>query len=241
MAEHFADELFHLVGRGHSNDDEHNFATLISLLRDRCISYERGMKNWGQTSVTVDPKKSLLHNELVVPNMVCFCDILPTHLADHVSKYGRFGVSIAKSYAIRYGVRPVMYIPFTHHDRGSPYGTELLREIEAAFNGLRAHLDPVSAGRSSTRVFGQPPKSKEEAIEAFGGVLSRDLVGFVKAFDSELPDNHLDYFYAEKEWRRLGNLMFKPEHVKHVAVAPGFEQPLLAECPEYAEKLIHLV
>jgi hypothetical protein len=240
LATHFADELFHFVGSGHPNDDERNFGVLLKILGDGCISYKPDMKSWGQTTITFDSTKSLLRNEMVVPNMVCFCDILPKHLGDHVSKYGRFGLSVPKAYAIRYGVRPVMYVPFTSLNRGSPYGTELLREMEVTFKGLREYFDLASIGRKSTRMLGQPPKSADETIEALGGVLGRDLLGFVKAFNAELPDDHLEYFYAEREWRRIGNLKFELAHVVRVAVARGFEARLAAQSPEYADRMIQL-
>lgn len=42
--------------------------------------------------------------------MICFCDINLSKLDDHVCYYGKFGIGLSKSWAIKSGVQPIHYI-----------------------------------------------------------------------------------------------------------------------------------
>lgn len=65
----------------------------------------------------------------------------------------------------------------------------------------------------------------------------KDFLAFVKPFDSELSENGPEYYYAEREWRKYGNLMFTAQDVKRILVAPGFADRLAREQPTYAAKI----
>jgi hypothetical protein len=238
MGRHFSDELFHLVGHKHPQDDEANYQLLLAVLRDGWISHWPHDKGGGGTVVTYDPTKSLVRGELVVPEMVCFCDIPLEHLQDHVVKYGRFGLSITKQFGISWGARPVTYVPLYDGDRSGPYGRAMLTAIESTFRGFKAHiLEPYGDADPPGRNPKQIPSSPKAAADAVDTVLLKDVLAYLKPFDSELPEQHADYFYAEKEWRRLGNMKVNPGHVRRIVVAREFEARFADECPRYANKL----
>ena len=98
MGQVISDELFHFVGSKAPQDDEANFQILTDVLGSQCVTYNPSVLDWGPETITIDWDKSLLDGELVVPTMTCFCDIPYDHLATHVSKYGRFGLSLEKSH-----------------------------------------------------------------------------------------------------------------------------------------------
>jgi hypothetical protein len=55
--------------------------------------------------------------------------------------------------------------------------------------------------------------------------------------NSELPDDHPDDYYLEREWRKLGNLRFQASQVRRVVVARDYLKRLKAERPIYADKI----
>ena len=104
-----SNELFHLVGRLSPTNDEKNYGVLVKILRDGFVTHPPHVPEWGPIRLTLDLSKSLRSGAMLVPEIVCLCDISFDHLALHVEKYGRFGLSIDKSYAIKRGARPVSY------------------------------------------------------------------------------------------------------------------------------------
>ena len=71
-------------------------------------------------------------------------------------------------------------------------------------------------------------------LSALDNVLLQNFLAFIKPFDADLPDDHLENYYLEREWRKFGNLIFKPKDVSRVVVACGFEHRLQADAPAYA-------
>ena len=123
--------------------------------------------------------------------MTCFCDIPYEGLTIHLSKYGPFGLSLDRHHLIRYGARPVMYVPKRADDWGSLNGSTLLRDLEATFRGYETQLaKPTNLPAKVSRPLGREPSSQAEAINALGTLLTKDFLAFVKPYDSELPNSH---------------------------------------------------
>ena len=231
---YFSNELFHFVGRRAPDDHERNYAVLKAILAGGCISHPPHMPGLGEISTRIDLSKGLISEELVVPSVVCFCDIPREHLAIHLRKYGPFGLSFDKSLLVSSGARPVMYVPHYSADNFSILGKAFLRHVEATYRGYREQvLDKL--GREPTRTFahGAKPSSPTEAISALDSIFVRDFLAFLKPFDSELPDDHPDQFYAEREWRKYANLLFKPEQVRRVLVADGYRGRVEKDLPQF--------
>jgi len=52
--------------------------------------------------------------------------------------------------------------------------------------------------------------------------LIRHVFAFMKFFDESLPEEHLENFYMEREWRVAGFVPFNLHDVQRVYVAPGY-------------------
>lgn len=234
-------ELYHFVGHKEPRNDTENFRILGKVLEAGCVSHPPHEVGWGNTRITMRWDGSLTDEKLIVPEVTCFCDIPKDHLQIHMEKYGHFGLSFRRSYLTRYGARPVMYVPLTSNDHLSPYGASLLANMSSVY---RAYKQLVVKGEASSsprqRSFGSAPESVEEAVATVDDVLLRDLLAFIKPFDSELPDDHPDNFYLEREWRKHGNLVFTPEDVERVVVSEGYRHRLEAEFPEYCGKILEV-
>lgn len=237
MGRYASDELFHLVGRQSPLDDEKNYQTLKTILRNRCVSHPPHVPDWGKTSYTINWDKTLLSADLFIPTVVCFCDIPFEHLGIHVGKYGKFGLSLPKSLLIRYGARPVIYIPYDPSDWFS-HGRATLRNIESVFRGYWSELfDKLDHSQTHSREMGHIPKTSEEAVRALNSILGLDFISFIKPVDQRLSEDDKNNFYMEREWRKYGNQKFEPQDVISIVVARRFESRISEEMPEYATRI----
>ena len=111
----------------------------------------------------------------------------------------------------------------------------MLSDIDAVFRAFHHKvLNHRVKGRFPTRAVGAPPETPEATLSAIDSVLVQHFLAFIKAFDADLQDDDPENYYLEREWRKLGNLIFKPEDVSGVVVARGFEKRLQADAPSHA-------
>lgn len=236
-----SDDLFHFVGHKNPCDHQANFATLCKVLDAGCVSYPPHNNDWGNTRITVRWDRSLVDEELVVPEVTCFCDIPENHLSLHMIKYGYFGLSFPRSYLTLYGARPVMYVPLHRGDMLSPHGRTLLTDLSNVYGAYQAFVvDKLASDAAHPRSVGGVPESAEAAMEAVDSVLLKDLLAYIKPFDADLPHDHPDNFYMEREWRKYGNLKFEPNHVQRIVVARGYGERLAAVYPTYAGNVLEV-
>jgi hypothetical protein len=231
-----SNELFHFVGRRSPDDDEANYQILLKVLRKGSVSHPPHGRDRGIVSHNIDFTKRLIAGELLVSTITCYCDIPVDHLPLHVKKYGRFGLSFTRDFLIRYGARPVSYFPYSQSDAGDALGGRLLlSDIEVVFRAFHHNvLNHRVKGRIPTRAISEPPKTPEATLAALDNVLVEHFLAFIKPFDADLPDDHPENYYLEREWRKFGNLIFKPEDVSRVVLASGFEDRLQVDAPGYA-------
>ena len=178
----------------------------------------------------------MLSGELVVPTVTCFCDIPFDQLAIHVAKYGRFGVSFDKRLLVRYGARPVLYVPTSPDDCGSPFGATLLREIEVVFKAFqRIMVKDLPEQSASVRSLGAELTTQEDVVRALDSVFEKDFLAFIKPFDSTLAKSDARNFYVEREWRKFGNLCFEAANIKRVVVERSYVDRAKQDLPDLAE------
>lgn len=232
-------DLYHFVGHSNPNDNERNFEVLKVILSAGCISHPPHENNWGEVSHTVCLDKSLINEELIIPTVTCYADIPFESLATHVVKYGRFGLSIPKELMIKYGARPVMYVPMRNDDWMSMNGCSLLKDLEAVYKGYHQLVSSKLPDDTeiSSRSLGNIPKTESQAIRAMESVVVKNLLGYLKPFNSHLDEDHPDNFYMEREWRKYGNMKFNPEDVNTIVVAKGFMARLKQAFPQYSERV----
>jgi len=238
MPGYLSDELFHFVGNGHAADHERNYGILTAVLADGCVSHPPHAKGWGTTSIHSRFSGSLLTEKLFVPTVTCYCDIPAEHLDIHVRKYGLFGLSFDAGLLTRYGARPVIYVPTRADNDGSPYGTTLLKNVEGIYRGFHQQfMESMPLPPNRMRALGGIPISPSTSAREMHNMFIKDFLAFIKPFDSELSDDHPEYYYAEREWRKYGNLVFEPGNVRRVVVADGFEHRFATAYPEYASTI----
>ena len=242
VPEYISDELFHFVGRRAPDDNERNFKTLLQVINSNCISSKPPEVGWGATTVTLTRGKSLESEELAVSNITCYCDIPVESLGRHTAKYGCFGLSFDRSMLARSGARPVLYVPISSGDHLSPYGSTLLRDIEAIFEGYMRHLyEKECQGNSErSRTLCAIPGTPQEAAEALHGLLLKDFLAYIKPYNSELSVDDINYFYSEREWHRLGGLMFGLGDIRTIVVKAGYEQRLLEAIPDFRGRVVSM-
>jgi len=238
MPRFISDELFHFVGRKHPKNHEANYLKLKQVIELSRISHPPHDSDWGATQVVANLSKLLETEELVVPTMTCYCDIPFESLGLHLEKYGCFGISFSKDLLIKYGARPVIYVPLHPNNWGSPYGRSMLQDIEAVFRGFKSQLLPsIDSSISWNRIIGVEPESKHEAIVALDSVFTKDFVAFIKPYESQLSDDNPNYYYAEREWRKFGNLKFESSNVSRIVVDRTYLKRARNDFPEYVDKI----
>jgi hypothetical protein len=239
---YISNELFHLVGRSHPTDHKANYETLLKVLDSNCVSHPPHNPDFYAHQISFNWNRNILSEELIVPSITCFCDIPFETLEIHMKKYGKFGLSFPREFLIKYGARPVIYMPMQPSDPQRGWGTihceALLHDLEQIWRGFREHLiDPIAAG-SRSRSLGRKPHSPEAAAMAMDDVFTQQFLAFIKPFNSELPNDHPNNFYLEREWRKFGNLGFQPRDVMHVIVEPDYIERLKKERPAYSDKVV---
>lgn len=239
---YISNELFHLVGRRQPTDDEANYQILLKVLDSSCVSHPPHNQDSYSHRIAFNWDKSIFSEELVVPGVTCFGDIPYANLHIHMKKYGKFGLSFSREFLIKYGARPVIYMPLQPSDPYKGWGTiyceSLLLDLEQIWRGFREHIViPVDEG-SRSRSMGVKPTNPKEAALAMDDMFTQQVLAFIKPFNSELQDDHPDNFYLEREWRRFGNLNFKPKDVAHVIVHPNYIERLKTERTIYSNKIM---
>jgi hypothetical protein len=233
-----SDELFHFVGRANPDDQEANFKMLCRVLEGGTISHPPHDGTWGQTSYKVDLSGLIHFEKLIVPTVTCYCDIPREALPIHTRKYGEFGLSLSRHHLIKYGARPVTYIPMRSDDwAGANSGTRVLSALQATYCGLVNQLVPTAGTRPDSLYPAQEPKSPEEAVFHLQRTLGLDVLAFIKPYDSMLNDHDDEYYYSEREWRKHGNMKFEPADVTAVVVHRDFVDRAKEALPAFAEKV----
>lgn len=194
--------LYHLVGHGRPLEDRTNLATLRAILASMEIRTNRVGEYRGGKTLSIDPKRGCVDGEPIAQTVSCFCDIPFDSLALHRSKYGRFGVGLTRSIVAEWGGRPVIYIPKVSPDSFQTNNT-FCERVLTVWDGLQTFFPDRPT--SSIRVIGAAPTSQIEAIDMVESELE-EMLAFVKTFDVDLPIEHPENYYMEREWRRFGNL-----------------------------------
>ncbi|PCJ91702.1 MAG: hypothetical protein COA46_07080 [Porticoccaceae bacterium] len=237
--------LYHFNGFGKPNNHEKNYEVLKEILRQGCISSPPHLPKWGEIRFTYYPDRSLLGElegrGMINPSMVCFADIPAKYLDIHCQKYGYFGLALKRSYLTRHGARPVFYIPVDDLWSIDNWGHRCLKNLEAAYRTVVSWKDEYHEGSRSKKItIEHEPKTIEGKLALLSYSLSRDTLCFVKPFKSTLPDDHLDNFYMEREWRMLMNAYFSEDTdaVEKVCVPGDYINDLKDEFPIYASRIV---
>lgn len=232
-----SNELYHLVGHGNPTDHEHNYQTLLKILDSCCVSHPPHNLDCSAHRISFNWEESIFNEKLIAPEITCFCDIPFESLHIHLKKYGMFGLSFDRELLIKNGARPVIYVPLQPSNPMRGWGTvfceTMLHDLEQIWRGVWEQFPELN--QPSPRSLGQKPDSQNRAVVAMESAFTQHFLSFIKPFNSELPDNHPDNFYMEREWRKFCNLRFQPQDVRHVVVAPEYADRFKKDRPIYAD------
>lgn len=231
--------LYHFVGRGHAADDDRNFEVLCQVLlsmeiRPNAVQGQRGIVT------RIDPNRPLQNGELIEQSVCCFCDIHLSQLqAVHLAKYGRFGIGVDRRLLAEWGARPIGYlpllktVPFTWTNR-------LGHELMACWRWLNHFFeDDGPVDETTAKIWGASPASGKEAALEAADLLTRDVMAFLKFYDVELPDDHPENYYMEREWRKYGALPLELP-LRQIVVPAEYSDRVADRFPHLAAKVVVL-
>lgn len=236
---YISSELFHFFGSSAPLDHERNYGLLKTVLASGCISHPPHEVGWGKVGYSLDFSKTLAREDMLVPSVTCYCDIPFEQLEPHIARYGHFGLSFSRHHLTKVGARPVIYVPCRPDDwLGVFTGHTLLKELKSTFQGIHeqiAALHELNPSARSGISLERPPSTPLEALQKAEHTLALRVLAFVKPYESTLEDSDPNYRYSEREWRKLGNLVFEPNEVLRVVVHRSHLERALEELPEYRE------
>lgn len=195
--------LYHLVGGRRPDEDQVNFETLCAVLRSMELRTCEVAGERGGMRTLSDPNRSLTNGEPIEQSVVCLCDIPWGDLPFHARRYGRFGIGVSRSVVAQWGGRPVIYIPFSKRAHET-WGARFPDEVKLVLEGLDRFFPDTPASR--TKVAGAPAQDAQEATDEASSLITCDVQAFLKCWDVDLPEDHPENFYMEREWRKFGNL-----------------------------------
>lgn len=235
-------ELSHFVGFKHPQDHEENYQKLLTVLDSGWISYGPDFPRRREFArTTVWDKEHIFDGKPTIRQTTCYAAIPSVALGTHLDKYGEFGISFPRDYLIKNGARPVMYVPLLPSDRLSGWGsiyTEVMVEdwIETWY-GFEEHVAaPVRSSEFVHKMKVKPP-NKNDAISAASSIISHEFFAFLKVFNADLSDTHIDNFLMEQEWRILNALPFSVNEICCVYANQGYLERLASDRPHFAGKI----
>ena len=227
---YISNELTHLIGRELESDEE-QYAILIKILKEKCITYPPHEKNdRGARCLITQYKADFTKNEMYMPSMVCFCDIPICDLSIHINKYSPFGLSFDKEFIARKGGGPLYYVPKTAapawpfgHDSKEHRGHVFNQKIKECYH----LLDDLICDKNEW-------SDRAKSVQSF---LSGSIFAYTKCFDHTLMDRDEDNYYFEREWRVLGNLRFNISDVRRIIIPENYAVKFRKDFPSYCGQL----
>jgi hypothetical protein len=246
---YISNELTHFVGRGLAIDAQYKiFQTILSSGFLSHPPHDRKVVG----NLFVNPDAKLSKNEMFLPQIVCFCDIPIEDLDIHISKYSPFGIAFEKDLIAQNGGAPVFYIPVdakVRSQRDFPFdimnrvsSSNELQEFARQFNkaqyfdwmvGFYIHQFDEIEQRILEDNGSSGAPDELHAIGELQRLFNFHILSHIKFFDHNLPDDHPENFYFEREWRLLGNLNFNLDDVTRVILPKAFARDFRRDQPEY--------
>lgn len=290
MQQYVSDKLTHFAGRS-KPDDEARYGLLAHIIRSgtlldgRYLSASRTPlfyfdikeKDGSFTREDYFPEPYLetsssaavTKHETVRGEMVCFCDIPLTveQLEIHTSKYGRFGLSFERAFAVKRGASPVFYVAASANTvlrlRSDGDFPDIFRNSEekslftsgeergAYFDRLTSrHFDIINQRKDEAeartagykRGVSDVTNTYRDVVEAVDYPLATFayIFGYLKFFDPSLRDNDPANYYMEREWRVLGKVSFCEQDIARVIVPTTFVARVESDFPALIGRVIGL-
>lgn len=257
MQRYVSRELTHFVGKNLRNEikderqlQDEQYKILIKIIRDKYISYPphhprellHGLKYREDRNIYIDTRNKFSNNDMIVPDMVCFCDIPIGDLSIHIRKYSRFGMSFEKSFLIERGANPVLYVEKNSaisYERNFDLGKfrKLNRSIRSEYFDeiVKLYGDHCYSEAPIKRNRWQEIPQKTECLDI--GQFLFELLCYVKFFDSSKPDDDEDNYYMEREWRTPYYINFGIRDIQRIILPSIFSDRFRKDVPEYVGQI----
>jgi hypothetical protein len=243
-----SDELTHFVGARLASNDE-RYGRLMEILRTGKLRASDGSRTTDDTAMllSVLGNKKVSDGAAIQGVAVSFCDIPLKSLGLHMSKYKSFGIAFPKPFLVARGANPVFYVAndaLLPGPRLVPTGSgteELVHNISRAELVDRIHWEAMAL---STRAHDLMFESGDEDLRKLFlrflrlHVLQYETtLAFVKCFDSVQPENSLENYYMEREWRVYGDVLFDVSDVRRIILPRPYQDSFRRDCPCYRGEL----
>ena len=233
---YISDELTHFVGsslKNQPNYETRQYDLLVKILRTGILKPGEDFPDQLVAQATADEFGRLSTNDAYDSTYVCFCDIPVDDLRLHVTKYSSFGLSILKSFLIPKGANPVFYVakgsgvprPAFYNQQSGEWACKT-DEFDGAWEGYKNLRDKTWDRRID--------KQLVSLLERFMIFLDFNVFTYVKIFDESLPDDDINNYYMEREWRTLGSTKFELRDVHRVLLPPSFAEQFKADFPDFS-------
>jgi len=246
---YISNELTHFVGR--SLDTKDQYSVLQDIISSGFLSHPPHDKRI-VGNLVVNPEAKLSENEMFLPQVVCFCDIPIEDLPIHIRKYGPFGLSFEKEFIVQHGGAPAFYIPYfarVKSEWGYPpemmnkaSSSDELQELAKGFNKadyfdwmVKFYLeffDQIEDRICEAKIGSDFPYNIHEVVE-LQRFINFHILSYTKFFNHDLPDDHNDNYYFEREWRIIGNLNFELDDISRVIIPKSFAKSFKIDQPNY--------
>ncbi len=184
--------------------------------------------------IIIDPAREPQKGELIAQAITCYCDISFDNLNLHVQKYGAFGLGVDRRELCRSGARSVYYIPMPNPCNRGSGGLHTYADLRALLRGLVDHGRKGRDSEARERAVGGELQSADEIHQRLEDVFLKELLAFVKFYDSELPVSDARHFYAEREWRKFG-AMSLTQSLKEIITPQAYVGRLKQRFPQFAD------
>jgi hypothetical protein len=237
-----SDLLYHFVGFGHPDDDPANYETLTKIIRSRRVIYKGYVPGRPGLDCSIDWSVDVLKGELISKSVTCYGDIPREALQIHMNKYGRIGLGFMRNFLIRKGVRPVIYMPAKLSDYWDGFGPNrgklAVKTWLSTWDAFNEYVCSSAGGKRATYYVHNRPRDADEAILRMEEFMEKDFLPFLKAFNPDLADDHIDNFYMEREWRLRGILSFSLNDIAEVILPEKFIERLIADFQPLKDRIV---
>ena len=265
MSNYISNLLCHFVGRSKSTDDE-RFDLLVKIIKEGQLKANLTNPSTPELRTSSQYKGGTIGEIFERCDCVCFCDIPDDMLGIHTSKYSKMGMGFSKAFLSQKGVRPVTYVPSQGHMK-EPTQTETPinspMDYYLYINKLSNSFLPMLMLLNSFNPFGLQlieimKKPIGESIKLFDNdVLAATINGkshqllfslasawatqsaYIKVFDESLPEDHIDNYYMEREWRGINSIEFDLSSIQKIYLPnQSYKERFIAKFPSYTGEFL---
>ncbi len=163
----------------------------------------------------------------VAQKRICFTALQKSELNDHAKIFGEISIAFRRADLEQIGAVPVFYVPrsLKQERQGRNIGgfhMERLYQLLVITQQLRTKKDVIAFRNKDINI---------EDVEAF----IRYLTGLFAPIE-DIEDGKNRFYYAQKEWRVMGNLFFRGEALSRKLSVDEMRNIELL-CPEFFKKI----